>query len=53
MLVIYAKWVIEMFRMEGLTLDEIAWKYTEQICETQFQKMLKYHKRIQTKFANF
>ena len=37
----HAKRVIYMSHMEGLTLDKTAWKYTEQIYGTQFQKMLK------------
>ena len=41
MVVKHAKRVIYMSHMEGLTLDKTAWKYTEQICGTQFQNMLK------------
>ena len=41
MVVKHAKRVIYMPHMEGLTLDKTAWKYTEQICGTQFQNMLK------------
>ena len=41
MVVKHAKRVIYMSHMEGLTLDKTAWKYTEKICGTQFQKMLK------------
>ena len=42
MVMIHAKRVIYMSHMEGLTLDRTARKYMEQICGTQFQKMLKY-----------
>ena len=41
MVVIHAKRVIYMSHVEGLTLDKTAWKYMEQICGTQFQKLLK------------
>ena len=41
MVVKHAKQVICMSHMEGSTLDKTAWKYTEQICGTKFQKMLK------------
>ena len=40
--VIHAKHMIYMFHMEGLTLDETAWKHMEQICGTQFQEISKY-----------
>ena len=41
MAVIHTKQVIYMSHMEGLTLDNRAWTFMEQICGTQFQKMLK------------
>ena len=41
MVVIHAKRVIYMSHVEGLKLDKTAWKYMEQICVTQFQKLLK------------
>ena len=40
MVVKHAKRVIYMSHMEGLTLDKTAWKYTEQICGTQFQNSI-------------
>ena len=40
MAVIHTKCVIYMLHMEGFTLDETAWKNMEEICRTQFPKML-------------
>ena len=42
MVVILAKRLIYMSHTEGLTLDETAWKYMEQIRGTQFPKILRY-----------
>ena len=42
MVVILAKQGVYMSHMEGLTLDRTAWKYMDQVCGTQLQKMLKY-----------
>ena len=42
MVVILANRLINMFHMEGLTLNETVWKYMEQICVTQFPKILKH-----------
>ena len=39
MIMKHAKHVTYMFQVVGLISDEIVWKYMEQICETQFQKM--------------
>ena len=41
MIIIHTKHVTYMCHMAGLTSDEIVWKYMEQICGTQFQKILK------------
>ena len=39
---IHAKRAICMFSMEDFTLDDITWKYMEQICGTLFQEVSKY-----------
>ena len=41
MVVKQAKRVSYTFQMEGLTTDEIVWKYMEQICGTEFQEISK------------
>ena len=39
MIMKHAKHVTYMFHMVGLISDEIEWKYMEQICGTEFQKI--------------